>query len=942
MPTEDASVAAPQPALHIFGRDRELKLLDDAVTATVDGAGGCLVVTGLPGIGKTSLLTRAVDRARTAGLAIGAAHATELDQVAPLNTLLAALSRIGPRPMDLARLSGHAGDRFWYVERLTEAIEDYTAELPLLVVIDDAQWTDELSLLALRVLIPTLSSSPVRWLLARRPAPVRSAAQDTLDWLVGQAAEEVVLGPLDDRSVRGLCASVLDADVDATVVALADRCGGNPFLLKQLLGTLRDAGQILVSEGVATVIGDALPTGFVAAMEQRLRGLSELARRLLQAGSVLGRPFSVHTAAALMGARAVDLLPVAEEAVGAGLLTVDGEHLAFAHDLLREAIYNSTSAPVRAAMHREAATVMGAAGAAPGASAGHLIRGGDTTDRSSVEVLRRVAIEVASQAPGTAATLVLLAMDRLDPDDDERIQLSANAIGLLSSAGRVVEARELGEAALRRDLDSTTEATLLLGLAEVLKQDGNNEEAVAYAARGLSAPGVPDAIRAQLYAIQAHALMYDLDDVSGVDRAGAEAHLLGIRSGDAGAAALGLTARTLAAQVEGRLADALTYARDAVALVDRIGGSARRWHPRIWFGSALTSADLFAEAEQTYTKGRREADELGTAWSQPLWHYYYATLLSLRGRLDEAVAEAEAGLRIADQLSARQLGVPILALLTRLAIVRGQQALAREHMRGMQALLDDGITAAPEDIAWVRVVYADAEDNPVHALNAVADVVRRFPGRLLLFANDPTAAPTLVRLALRAGDLDVARATAQAARELAGRNPAVASLAGAARHATGLLDGDPRDLHAAVAHFEQSPRPLALASAMEDAAMVEHAAGRRVRAVQLLEDALDLQRSHGAQRAVTRLERRLRTLGTHGGHPEKIESASVLTDLTRAERDVARLVGGGMTNRQVAETLFISPHTVDSHLRHIFAKLGINRRVELVRLIARWDEESIT
>jgi DNA-binding CsgD family transcriptional regulator len=924
----------------IIGRDRELTLLREAVAATGEGAGGCLIVTGQPGIGKTSLLTEIGAHARGMDLAVGASHATELDQVAPLTTLRAALRQAGPPPVDLARLGGHEGDRFWYVERLTEALEDYAAERPLLVVIDDAQWTDELSLLAMRVLIPALSSSPVRWLLARRPVPTRSAAQETIDWLVGQGAEELVLGPLDDRSVRGLCAAVLGAEVDATVLALADRCGGNPFLLTQLLGTLRDAGQILVSEGVATIVGDALPTGFVAAVEQRLRGLSELAHRLLQAGSVLGRPFSVHTAAELVGARVVDLLPAADEAIGAGLLTADGENLAFSHDLLREAIYNSTSAPVRAAMHREAATVVDAAGAAPGESAGHLIRGGDTRDRSSVEVLRRAAMEVAGTAPATAATLVVLALERLDPKDEARILLSADAVGLLASAGRVVEARELGEAALRHGLDPTTEATLLLGLAEALKHAGNNEEAVEYAARGLSADGVPDAIRAQLYAIQAHALMYDLDDVSGVDRAGAAAHLLGTRAGEPGAAAFGLAARTLAAQVEGRLDDALAYARDAVDLVDRIGGSARHRHPRIWLGAALTSADHFDEAELTYTAGRREADDLGTAWSQPLWHYYYATLLSLRGMLDVAVAEAEAGLRIADQLAARQLGVPILGLLTRLAIVRGQQTLARNHMRGMRALLDDGITAAPEDIAWTQVVFADAEDNPVEALQAVADVARRFPRRLLLFGNDPTAAPALVRLAIRTGDLDLAHATVQAARALADRNPSVTSLLGAARHATGLLAGDPRDLHAAVAHFEDSPRPLALASAMEDAAMAEHGAGRQAQAVQLLENAHALQQNLGALRACARLEHRLQTMGTRGGQPTRTESGSVLAGLTRAERDVARLVGGGMTNRQAADRLYISPHTVDSHLRHIFAKLGINRRVELARLIARLDAES--
>ncbi|GAA1738441.1 ATP-binding protein [Luedemannella helvata] len=929
-------VDSPPPVL---GRDRERATLRRMIDATSSGAGGGLVITGQPGIGKTRLLADARAHARAKGLAVGSSEATEIDQVAPLSTLLTMLRRIGPVPLDLPRLDSHQGERFWYVERIAEALENYVAQRPLLLILDDAQWTDEFSVLALRSLVPAFTASPLCWLISRRPVPARTPVQDALDWLREQGSDEIVLGQLDERAVSQLCASVLGAHVDATVLALAERGAGNPFLIKHLLRTLQDTGQIVVSDGVATVVGDELPTGFYSAVDQRLRGLAPDTRRLLQAGAVLGRPFALHTAATLLGVRGGDLSTAAEEAVGAGLLAIDGDALVFGHDLIREAVYNGTSAPVRSAMHREAMALVHDAGGSPVETATHLIRSGTPADRSSVDVLRQAAAEVADRAPGTAASLIVWALERLDPDDEAYVQLSADAVGLLASAGRLAEARAFGEAALRRGLDATTEATLLLGLAEALKHAGNNEAAVEYAARGLAAGSVPDAVRAQLYAVQAHALMYDMDDVAGVDRAGTQAYVLGGRAGEHAAAAYGLAARTLAAHVEGRLDDALAHARAAVEIAERFGGAARHRHPRIWLGVALTSHDLFAEADETYSVGRREADELGTAWSQPLWHYYHAVLLGLRGDLDEAQAEAEAGLRIADQLTARQLSVPLLGLLARLATVRDQLPAARDHIRDMQALLDDGVTAAPEDVAWTRAVFADADDDPSAALVALRSIVDRFPGRLLLFGNDPAAAPMLVRTARQTGERDVARATVAAAERLADAYPVIGSLAGAARHAAGLLRTDVRLLRDAVARLRDVPRPLALASALEDTAVAEYAAGSRSRAVDLLGQADEIARRHGATRVYQRLERRMQTFGAGTRGDAVASPAPMLASLTRAEYEVARLVASGATNRQVAQQLFISPHTVDSHLRHIFGKLGINKRVELARLVARAEDD---
>ncbi|WP_345540281.1 helix-turn-helix transcriptional regulator [Phytohabitans rumicis] len=917
----------------LVGRDIELARLRDVLRATAGGTGGCLVITGPPGIGKTRLLAEMIRHGSAAGLAVASGQAIELDRVAPLKTVVSALREARPRPVDLSGLREHQGDRLWYVERIGEALEEYAAAGPLLVVVDDAHWTDEFSALALRVLVPRLSSSPVRWVLARRPAATPSPAHEAIDWLVREGAEQLSLAPLDEAAVGALCSNVLGAEADATVLALAAEGHGNPFLLEQYFTALQAAGQILVAEGVASVVGADLPADFRAAAIERLYGLSPQAIRLLQAGSVFGRPFTVHAAAQLWGLRAVELLTAVDEAVATGVLRARGATLTFAHDLLRQAIYDDLSGPVRAAMHGEAADVVRQAGGTPPEIAEHLLLDGQTGDDGAVQVLRAAAEEVADRAPSTAADLILRARDRLG-DPDGRLRLSVAAVGLLASAGRLPEARELGEAALRHGLDAETEATVLLGLAEALKHAGQNQVCVDYVRRALAGSPVPPAVRARLHAVEAHALLY-VHDLPGAEQAGAEADRLGTAHDEPAASAFGSAARSVVAQAQGRLADAVAHARHAVQVADRAGGAALHRHPRIWLGGALTAVDRFAEAEEVIAVGRHEADELGTAWSQPLWAYYNASLATARGRLDDAVAEAEAGIRIAQQLSAWQLCLPLLGMLTRVAVARAQMPVAREHLRAMQRLLDEGITSAPEDVGWSFAVFQAADGQPEAALATLEEIHHALPGRLLLFANDPGAAADLVRVALRAKEPAVAGAAVDAARALAELNPAVPSLPAAAAHAEGLLKRDAVALRDAVDRYRATPRTLARISAMEDLAVVEHDAGHRSGAVELLEDAVAEATTCGARRAVERMERRLRRFGVRsrvksspGGAP-----ATPLGGLTATELAITRMVAQGMSNREIAEKRGCSPHTVDSHLRNIFQKVGVNSRVALTNAL---------
>jgi DNA-binding CsgD family transcriptional regulator len=192
----------------------------------------------------------------------------------------------------------------------------------------------------------------------------------------------------------------------------------------------------------------------------------------------------------------------------------------------------------------------------------------------------------------------------------------------------------------------------------------------------------------------------------------------------------------------------------------------------------------------------------------------------------------------------------------------------------------------------------------------------------------------LVRICLAAGDDELAEHACKAADLRSRLNPDLPTIAAVAAHTKGLLGRSQKDLAAAVMLYETGPRPLALASAVEDLGVVAVKGGAIDDGVDALNRALALYTSASATWDAGRVRQRLRGLGVRrrlvsARRPERGWSA-----MTDSEAAVARLVAQGLTNREVAERLFVSPHTVSGHLRHIFAKLGVNSRVDLARLAA--------
>ncbi|MGW1871506.1 AAA family ATPase [Streptomyces mauvecolor] len=927
----------------LVGRGRALDELSAAVDAAAAGSARCVVVQGEAGIGKSRLLAEVADRAAARGMATAEGRATELDRLSPLATLVNALDH-GTRPVldeaDRAELATRAAVPYRQTTLLAERITTYARACPLVVLVDDMQWADEATALLIRSLVPALADAPVMWLLASRPLSRESAMHAAVEGLAERGARFLTLGPLSEEAVDELSAHTLGARPGDGVRRLADRAAGNPFLLQELLHALREQGRIRIEDGEAQVSPGELPDSFRAQVARRGRHLSTPARQLMEAGAVLARPFGVHEAAGVTGIPVRELNSATEEAIAQGHLVAVGTLLRFRHDLIREAVYDNLSGPVKHALHREAGAVLAAEGRPAAECATHVAWGARRGDQHALRALREAAEGVMGAAPGVAADLLIRLVELSEPDDRDRPGNVCRALSALSFSGRTGEAIELADAELALASDPTALATVRHGLAAALKFTGRTPEVLKLVDLALADRGVPVRNQAQLWSLRAHTLI-DCGLSMGEDpacelaaAAGGEAVRLGEAAGEAAATASGYTARSRAALVAGRLDEAVLFAERATDIADRSGGEAR-WHaPRRWLGEALTAAERFTDAEAVFDAGQREAERLGAPWAVPRLRGHRAQLWLASGRLAEATAEAEATLHSSVALGTPPTAQSTRLLMARLAILRDELPTARALFATARGLSDAGVRVAVDELMLVEVLLRDATAQGPHEAADDGDMLwSALPDRIRLVCQDPGLGPELVRIAVRAGLHGPAERAAAASHLLAERNPQLASAQAAASHVDALRSGDPGALRAAVGLWRSTPRPLALAGALEDAALAT-ADGEDVLA--LWEEAFGLYAAAGAARGAARVRQRLRVLGVRRRMPRAAARPGAGWDgITPSELRVVRLVVDGLTNRQVANRLFLSRHTVDAHLRNVFGKLGVSSRVELARIAAR-------
>jgi DNA-binding CsgD family transcriptional regulator len=843
----------------------------------------------------------------------------------------------------LRELSGRPDQRFWILQELESLLEAAALEQPLLVAIDDVHWADPASLSVLRTLPARLTSSPIVWLLAHRPGEGSGAFRDAL---AASGAERLVLEPLGPDPVAQMVADILGGRVGPAVLDLAARAQGNPFLLVELLAGLVEEELVHEVGGrIELPAGGRLPDRLTQSMRSRLDRLSSAARDAVEVASVLGRRFSAQDLAGLLDRSPAALLTPLQEALGADLLSEDGERLVFRHDLIREAVHDALPKSARDALHRQAADMLLARGASPVEAAAHLGESAQPGDRAAIDTLRDAAAALSRSSPSSAADFSLRALELIRADDVALGSLRAETTTLLLQAGRVAEAKAMADRALEGVLSPEEEGAVRLSLARLFaRRTYACAAGVEECRRGLALDGLSPALRADLETMLAHCLML-AGRIREASAAAEQARAAARAAGRPSAEAVAIGDLSIVEYVQQRWLVAAEHVDEAVALPCADGAEELAFaFPKVWQTFAWASLDRIDEALGVATTGMQRAQQDGRADAQALWLLARCRLLYDAGRLTDARAEAEALLATATDLGVGNFGeVTALYVLARVAVRTGDRRGARAAVDAGAGLGDDASAISRCLARLAAGVVADSDGDPEGAVEVLAPAYDALAGDqpVLAIPEDPTDQPWLVRVALRAGHREKAETAARAAERRAELNPGVASLDAAAAHARALLDDDADALRHAVERHRESPRSLGRASALEDAGRVVANIGERDEAVRHLDEALALYAETGASRDAARVRRRLRDLGIRRRLVAPARPTHGWDALTDSEIEVVRVVAAGATNREAAERLFVSPHTVSSHLRSAFAKLDINSRVELARIAVEAEQDPV-
>ena len=391
------------------------------------------------------------------------------------------------------------------------------------------------------------------------------------------------------------------ARADASLLNLAAKAHGNPFLVSELVGGLGEEGRLDFSGGHAVATGYALPRRLGVGMQQRLDLLPDSASEVVRVAAVLPDRFSAGLLAAMLDRQPASLMSALKEAVRADLLVDDGEQLRFRHDLLREATRQSLPQSLGRAMERQSASVMLGMGAAPAEVATQLARSAEPGDREAIDALRQAAQSVGHGDASAAADLSKRALELLPADDAEHGSLIAETVEWLNRASRYGEAEELAVVALAEAASPEVEAEIRLRLPTHTKH--STQQRVEENRRALQLSGISEVTRARHLAWLAYNLV--LQDKSGQRRTAAD-------EAAAAAAATGDLEATIMAEVTHALLDS---------------------------GEGYTARAL-GRLEQLRPLAYTNETALAHAYAGK----YHANLLAVVGRLDDATARVAEGI----------------------------------------------------------------------------------------------------------------------------------------------------------------------------------------------------------------------------------------------------------------------------------------------------------
>ena len=912
----------------VSGREGERRQVRDLLLRARRGIGGVLLVEGEPGIGKSALLRDCVGQAAGLGFSLAVGAADPLGEAIPFFALRQALGdAFATLTADGDGRRRRADAPLWWIGQLRAHLTQRAAAAPVLVCVDDVQWSAAATLAALRALPAELRQHPVAWVLARSSA-LHDEAGHLFDLLEKDGAVRVSLARLGQDSVTALLTDALGAPPDSGLLALAEEAAGNPSLLAELVAGLREDGAERVTDGQAAPTAGPLPRRLRRLAQRRLDGLGRQARSLLVTAAVLGSWFPLEDAAAMLGLTPAALLPAVEELIAAGLLTAVDDAFRFRHELLRRAVLDTIAPPARTALHRQYGRLLLGRGGAADVAADHLLRAAHRGSPASLADLDAAVARTLRSAPPTAADLAVRVLELTPAGGPDELPRAVAAAEALAAAGRIDQAAGIARDTLARPLPPVAEARLRCTLSSVLAARGRDRDAAAEASLALAQPRLPADVRDA-------ALTARLQALAGLRGEGAAPVIAPVLATpdrfDGRAVVAALAADAALRWDQGQIDGALERLGDAVRREPPISFDAHGPQPLLALASALVDVRQLDQAEEILrVAGRQPLD--GTRAG--------AALLILRariglaaGEISQAAAAAAAALAVAESLGADGHASAAHCVLGLIALRQGDLASAALHVAS------DSVpgphlaeTYARAEVMMAHAQVSAARDGPAAAVGHIRRVCADLGSHPGLLLGDPATAPWLTRTALDAGHDELAAVIAEVARELASANAGYPAIEAAAAHSRGLAEQDAGRLAEAA---ERHPDRWARASAAEDLGVAHARRAQDRQAIGRLTEAIDGYQAAGAPADMARVRRRLRKLGVRRRHWTQAADRPTVgwESLTETERVVAGLVADGLSNRDAAARMYVSVHTVAFYLRQIFRKLGLGSRVELARIV---------
>jgi DNA-binding CsgD family transcriptional regulator len=922
----------------LLERERELAALDAACDGAQRGEGAVLVVAGEAGVGKSALLRAAAERAETHGLAVLRARGGELerdfafgvarqlfepavDEAALSGSATAARHALGRGPGDNAPADRGERSGFELVHGLYWLTANLAGRRPLALIVDDAQWADAESLRFLVHLARRTGELGVALLVAVREGETGPATA-LLDALRTEPGViELAPGPLSEPAVAEVVRTVLgEAPAPGFTEACRDATGGNAFLLRALLDELTADGVAPTSAGT-DVVRVASSASVQRSVLVRLGRLGPAAVGLAQAVAVLEQDAELVDAATLAGLPEPAAREAADALIEARVLE-PAHPLRFVHPLVQAAVYGDMGLARRADGHRRAAALLDAR--APDRAVGHLLATLPAHDPWVLQRLRAGAERALARGSPDAARALLERTLPEAPAGEERaralLQLGRVELlaGVASADARLEEALTLAQ---QPELEAETVRELL----EVRLIRGENETARALLARARET--LPDPPGASWLELEAARVAFMQLHVPPGEVAGL-ADRLAARVDDA----TGETAaerRLLALLAFHRFIWTQTNAVEVAALAERAFAAGRLLedegpgHPAaIAALSVLQGVERVDEVDRALDAAAGAAEARGAPADTASVLVLRARLALFRGRLHEAEAHARAGLAFDEAAGLRSASELALAALVTTLVERGEPDAAERELAARPF---------PAERSATRYLLLQARAGVRRAQGRVADAVAD-----LREANTHRSGPSggsvyaralLAEALVAGGASDEAQALAELAVADAQRWGVPGMLCIALR-AQGLAEGGDRGLDLlarAEATLADGPRRLEHARTLVELGAARRRANRRAAAREPLAHGMELAHRCGAASLAAWARDELLACGAR---PRRLVRSGV-DALTPSELRVARLAAGGATNREIAQALFVTRKTVETHLAAIYRKLDVNDRGRL-------------